>query len=337
MKRIFLFIVLFSAFVRLAAQNEVLSNNSVLDMIELGFTEDVVITKINTSECNFDTSIDALKLLKDKGVSGDIIVAMLQSKKQDKDDYNTRKNNRSGIYFKTGNEYKKIFPTVFSGTKTSTLGAAFTYGIADAKIKSTMNNAHSNNIVNTNLPEFFFYFDNKEQTSFAAGASNWWFTVASSPNEFVLTRLKSKKGRRELEIGKVNLYAGNSIGVDEENTVRFDIEVINEWEFKVVPQAPLFPGEYCFFYQGAVQGGFNNQSVFDFSVPANCKIEHIYKVGELVWVLREGKPKELEVISIFAKKDGIYYILRNRNSWKEEEYREIDCFSSKEEIIKLMN
>lgn len=337
MKKIILSLALLAVSMTITAQNEVLTNSSITDMLELGFANDVIVTKINTSETNFDTSIQALKALKDNGVSNDIIVTMMNAGKQDKIAKTSEKKNRSGIYFKSGEEYKKIFPTVFSGTKTSTLGAAFTYGIADAKIKSTMNNAHSNNIIKTNIPEFYFYFDDKERTSFAAGASNWWFTVASSPNEFVLTKLKSKKGRRELETGKVNLYAGNSIGIDEDNMVNFDIEVLNEWEFKVTPEVPLLPGEYCFFYQGTVpQGGFNNQSVFDFSIPESCKIEHKYKVGDYVWVLEGGKAKELEVTSIYAKKDGIHYFLRNRNSWKEREYNESDCFSSKEEITDLM-
>lgn len=337
MRKIILSLALLAASITMTAQNEVLTNNSITDMLELGFVNDLIVTKINTSKTNFDTSIQALKALKDKGVCNEIIVAMMQANKQNEVVKSTDKKNRSGIYFKVGDEYKKIFPTVFSGTKTSTLGAAFTYGIANAKIKSTMNNAHSNNIVRTNIPEFYFYFDNREKTSFAAGASNWWFTVASSPNEFVLTKLKSKKGRRELETGKVNLYAGNSIGIDEDNMVRFDIEVINEWEFKVVPQTPLMPGEYCFFYQGTVpQGGFSNQSVFDFSIPENCKIEHKYKVGDYVWVLKEGKPKEMLIMKIYAKKDGIYYMLQQRGSWKLLEYSELDCFSSKEEIVKLM-
>ena len=47
-------------------------------MLELRFSNDVIVTKINTSKNNFDTSIQALKELKEKGVSNDIIVAMMQ-------------------------------------------------------------------------------------------------------------------------------------------------------------------------------------------------------------------------------------------------------------------
>lgn len=334
MNRFFLSLVLLLTSVTLSAQNEVLTNQTVLDMIELGFGDDVVVTKISTSQTDFSTSIQDLKALKEKGVSNDIIVAMMQANKENEDEDKKNEIAKSGIYFKDNGKLKKVFPTVFSGTKTSTLKAAFTYGIADAKMKSVMNNEHSNNIVQTNTPTFVFFFDRKEQTSFAASASNWWFTVASSPNEFVLANLKVKKGKRELETGTANLYAGNSIGINENDIIGFDIEAINDLEFKVTPKRPLEPGEYCFFYQGTIpQGGFNNQSVFDFSISDNCKIETRYKNGDKVWVMKNEKPRNYKISSTEIRKDGIYYMLEQRSSWDMLEYKETDCFSSKDEAI----
>ncbi|WP_277114113.1 hypothetical protein, partial [Bacteroides stercorirosoris] len=52
-----------------AQEQETLSNQSVIDMKELGFSDDVIITKINSSDCLFDTSINSLKILKEKGIS----------------------------------------------------------------------------------------------------------------------------------------------------------------------------------------------------------------------------------------------------------------------------
>lgn len=330
MKKLLLGIILiFFPFI-VSAQDEVLTNQSITDMLELGFSNDVIVTKINTSKNNFDTSIQALKELKEKGVSNDIIVAMMQ--KNNDTEKQIKKTRRSGIYFKIGDELNKIYPTAFSGTKTNTLGTALTYGIADAKIKSTMNNKHSNNVINTNIPIFYFYFDDKEKTGFGAGMSNWWFTVASSPHEFLLSKLISKKNRRELETGKINIYAGNSVGVNEDNVIGFEIEELNELEFKVTPSAPLMPGEYCFFYRGTIpQGGYNNQSVFDFSIPESCNMEVKYKDGDYVWVVKDGKSHNYQIMSTEIRKDGIYYMLQQRNSWKPLEYKESDCYSSKEE------
>ena len=58
-------ILIFYSFI-LFAQNEVLTNQSIIDMLELGFSNDIIVTKINTSKNNFDTSIQALKELKKK-------------------------------------------------------------------------------------------------------------------------------------------------------------------------------------------------------------------------------------------------------------------------------
>lgn len=46
-------------------------------MVKLGFSNDIIISKINSSTCNFDTSIDSLKALKEMGVNNDIIIAMI--------------------------------------------------------------------------------------------------------------------------------------------------------------------------------------------------------------------------------------------------------------------
>ncbi len=59
------------------AQSEKLTNQSISDMIELGFSESIIMTKIQTSEVDFDISMEALKALKEKGVPENIIVAIM--------------------------------------------------------------------------------------------------------------------------------------------------------------------------------------------------------------------------------------------------------------------
>lgn len=264
-----LLIILATLFINITAfaQNEKLTNQSILDMIELGFSEDVILTKIKTSDVDFDTSIDALKELKSKGVGDAIIMSIMNGDKKQEETKGDITENRTGIYINNNGQYTKILPTVFSGSKTNTLGASFSYGIASAKIKSVMNNAESTNVITTDTPEFWFYFAQKDNDSFNVGASNWWFASATSPNEFALVKLNKKKNKRELVTGKVNVYSGTSIGVDEKYTIPFSIEIINDFTYKVVPKETIEPGEYCFFYQGTIpQGGFTNQSVFDFSI-----------------------------------------------------------------------
>lgn len=336
MRKLILSLALLATSITMVAQNEVLTNTSIIDMLELGFANDVIITKINMSETKFDISIQALKTLKDKGISNDVIVAMMNASKQKAETNNNENINRTGIFFKEGNEYKRIFPTAFSSTRTNTLGSTITPSITNTKVKSIVVGEHSNNVIKTNAPKFYFRFSNVEQSRLSS-TSNWWFSVASSPNEFVLVKLVNKKGKRELGTGEIDLYSGSFKGVKEEDIVRYNIDAISETEFIVTPQSPMLPNEYCFFYQGTItQRGFNNQAIFDFTISKDCVIENKYKVDDSVWVIKEGKPQKLEVMAVYVKKDGIYYSLRKRSSWKGEEYKESNCFSSKKEITELM-
>jgi len=235
-------------------------------MIELGFSEELIITKIKTTESEFDASIESLKELKNKGVTDAVIVEIMNSINDRVQYEEVDKPRRTGIYYVDDDIFQKILPTVFSGTKTNTLGASFSYGIASSKIKSVMNKEKSSNVINTSTPVFVFYF-NTNVDDFNLGATNWWFNTASSPNEFALTKLDVKKNKRELVTGKVNVYSGASMGVDEKHAIPFEIEMIDDVTFKVYPSEPLIDGEYCFFYQGTIpQGGYTNQSVFDFSI-----------------------------------------------------------------------
>ena len=319
------------------AQEEVLTNKSILDMLDMGFTSDVIIGKIQTTKSAFDTTVESLKGLKEKGVENDIIIAMMHSQKSEKDKAQEKKIEKTGIYVKIGEEERKIYPTVFSGS--NTLGAALSYGLADAKIKSTLNGEHSQNVVENNSPEFYFYFNEEQASELSIRATNWWFSVASSPNEFVLVKLKSKGRKREMEIGTVNLYAGNSVGVNEKNIVKFDIEALDGNVFKVTPIWLLEPGEYCFYYQGIVPvGGYTNQAVFDFSIPYNAKFELLAnpigdRKGKIVWILKNGKPKMFVVVECRKGKDELYYGLANNEDGTANFFvKESECYSSKKEL-----
>lgn len=248
---------------------EKLTNQSIIDMIKLGFEEEVIISKIKTSPSEYNVSIEELKKLMDQGATSEIISTMVTMSGTTKEDKAIE--SFSGIYFTDDqNKKTKILPSVFSGTKTNTLAAGLTYGIASAKVKSVINNAESRNRTNSEDLAFDFYFSPSADNALSAqGGSDWWFKTATSPNEFVLVQLNvnERKNCRTLETGKVNVYAGSTVGIDTKYAIPFEIEQINDTHFRVRPQNTLEPGEYCFFYQGTVpQGGFNNQSVFDFKV-----------------------------------------------------------------------
>jgi hypothetical protein len=248
---------------------ELITNESVLQMHQLGFDDLVIIDKINTSDVKFDTSIAALGKLSKAGVSSDIISLIMQKSKQ-----NTK--SKTGIYFTLENgEQKLIQPTVFIGTSKNAVAQKLVSGLINSKTKSRLPKTQSSNVIRNSQPEFTFIFnpmttevDNLQnnQGEGLPGLVNWWFRVASNPNEFVLVKLKVKErqNQREVITGTSN-FLSNSSGIDSKKAINFSIEEIEGNKFRVIPDT-LTPGEYAFLYQGQVPQGRSNQSVFDFSI-----------------------------------------------------------------------
>ncbi len=267
MKKILLLTVIsLLSFYNISAQ-ETITNESVIQMKDLGFDDLMIIDKINSSDVKFDASISALTVLKNAGISSEVISLIMQKSK-----HNTK--SRTGIYFINNEaEEELIQPSVFSGTNTNAAAQKLVSGLINSKQKAQLPRVASNNVITNKTPEFIFVFnpatsqvDNLQNSQGTqAGDLNWWFRVASSPNEFVLVKLKVKerKNLREIITGKSS-WLGSSDGIDPKFALPFKIEVIEGNRFKVTPEN-LEPGEYCFIYQGNVPDGRTNQSVFDFS------------------------------------------------------------------------
>ena len=94
MRKLFASLVLISApVITLAGEQVELTNKDIIDMIGLGLNESVIITKIQHSKSNFDTSTESLKLLQDGGASSAIVTAVIETESRsassggDNDDY----------------------------------------------------------------------------------------------------------------------------------------------------------------------------------------------------------------------------------------------------------
>lgn len=97
-------VLLLLALITLGISNaqEVLTNQSIIDLIELGFEEQVVIDKIESSETNFDTTIDALKILRKKGVLDKVLSSMIKKSKRVKDTVTEKSSNPNESTFNKG-------------------------------------------------------------------------------------------------------------------------------------------------------------------------------------------------------------------------------------------
>ena len=265
-KILILFTVALFSILEINAQ-ETITNESIIQMKDLGFDDDMIIDKINSSNVKFDASIDGLTTLKNAGVSTDVLSIVMQKSK-----HNTK--SKTGIYYvSVDDEQKLIQPAVFSGSNSNAAAQKLVSGLINSKKKAQLPNIRSNNVIKNKQPEFIFVFDpssgevDNMQTNQGnqAGIFNWWFRTASSPNEFVLVKLtiKERKNLREVITGKSN-WLTSSNGIDPKYALPFKIETIEGHKFRVTPEN-LEPGEYCFIYQGQVPQGRSNQSVFDFS------------------------------------------------------------------------
>ncbi|MEG1936762.1 MAG: hypothetical protein RR908_02775 [Rikenellaceae bacterium] len=263
MNKLLLFVVaLFLVQLSYSQETKPLTNKDVIDMVEMDLGSEIIISKIENSSGAFDVSLDALKDIKSKNVSSSIISAMIKKTSEEM----KNQSEKTGIFFINDEGVETaLLPTAFSSSKTRTLASAFSYGIASAKVKSMISEEESKNMLRSSKPTFFFYFSKfgGNQQHF----SDWWFRVTSAPTEFVLVDLVPRKGTRELETGKANMWVGTNSGVRNNDVVQCEIKDLGDGKFSLTPKEDLPVGEYCFFFCGTIpQGGYTNQSVFDFSI-----------------------------------------------------------------------
>ncbi len=150
-----------------------------------------------------------------------------------------------------------------AGVKTANLaGAAFSYGIAKAKLKAEIPGPHASTRATESRPVFYMYFPEMSSLGSFGGTD-----MISSPNQFTLMRLEEKKERRETQIGKVGLYS-QQVGADEKREFLFNSVRIKSGMYRVTPGEDLRPGEYAFIMatQGAGKATGTTVVIYDFGV-----------------------------------------------------------------------
>lgn len=261
-----------------------LTNGDVIAMASVGLTDDVIIDAIHAAEAtDFDTSVSALKDLKAANVSDAVIRAMINPRPAantgapagsptgpataDPNDPNSPHDPGIYMYSKSRDGLRLVMlePTVYQGSKSGgAFTSAMTYGIAKIKWKAVVQGAHADVKSSDTGMQFYFYFQESN-----GGPSHASFGGETAPNEFTLLKFEEKRDSRETVVMAVNAY-GSSSGTDQKATIGFSFTKLRPGVYKVVPNAPLRPGEYCFLRSsgagvyGAAAGGANR--LFAFSV-----------------------------------------------------------------------
>ncbi len=265
-----------------AGAQETLTNDAVVKLLEAGLPAEAVVAKIKASRGTFDTSSETLIALKNKGVPGSVLAAMLEPANTGATELSTDSPDPMvphypGVYMfgASDNRMYRIVATASNQAKTGgILGYALTGGIASASIKATIPNPNAKVRTGVGQPVFYMFFDESVPRNLAVGNTSVWVTgagsVTSAPSELSLVKFGQKKTAREARVGSINI-AGSKQGVMDKDRIGFEALQIRPGVFKVTPTQPLVPGEYGFIQAltgGNVSGGGGalTARVYDFGI-----------------------------------------------------------------------
>ena len=259
------------AFSTLLAQTAT-TKEQILSMTKAGLPDDVIVAKIKAGPLTTKMEVADLIGLKSDGVSDGVLRALMDSGTSassatspavDIDD--PLSPHDPGVYvLGTSHDGKRKMVQIeragSNRAKTANVwGAAFSYGLSKAKVKSELPGRRAAMRVSEVRPEFYMYFPPTGNL----GASD----TISSPSQFALLSLEVKKETRETAIGKWGLGSA-SAGADEKRTVKFRADKIRPYAYRVTPEASLPGGEYAFIATSGMGGASAAPTVviFDFGV-----------------------------------------------------------------------
>ena len=254
------------------------TNQDVIGMAQLGLSEDVIISKIRAGSAKgegvavFDTSVDALKVLKAANVSDAVIKVMINPAPPPPQvvaavtpmtfDPNLPPP-EVGVYWKNGAAFILIQGRAIDQTKVGgKAGSYFTDGMRNQHWDAYVDGPHSANVVKERRPAFYLYVPD-----------------GSDALDYVLITLIKKSDRREFQIGSFGGVTGGKSGVKRDKIVDFKAEHVGIRTYKLTLGADLKPGEYAFFMGtgagttmsgargGNRSGGAASGRIYDFSIP----------------------------------------------------------------------
>ncbi len=257
-----------------------MTNADVIELVGMGLSDDVVVDKINTAEATgFDTSIAGLKALKASKISDPVIRAMINSHPAagvgaapsdspavtNSDPNDPISPHDPGIYMYTKDRdvarMVLLEPTEYSQGKTGGFFASsLTYGIAKVKTKAVVAGAHADVRSNYKDVAFYFYFEESQGET-----THKRFGGSTTPKEYTLLKFDEKNNSRETLTASMNAF-GSSSGTDDKANTGFTSTKVKPGVYRVVPAAPLAPGEYCFFPSTGKSGADSANRLFAFGI-----------------------------------------------------------------------
>lgn len=282
------------------AQNEAVTNQSVIDLLKEGFSSEEIkgaVENSTTRTLTFD--INYMRELKAAGATQDLITYLQKIAKTD--------SGYEGLVLWNpvdGGKPVKVYRTNFEkeekgfnlGTLAAVAGVAWGVGSAvggrsvsggeaaavaggltlmatsGKEIQKLVIPGATSKVKTSTKPVFRFFFNKEEGKSFNQDSGNLYEMVMNgiqSPNEFQLIKMQTKttkKGGRRLFPSSMSYTVAGFEGTNASTRemVNFEINTINNNTFEVTFSQPLEPGEYCFFYKSGLNNKYFQAQPFGF-------------------------------------------------------------------------
>ena len=257
MRALFIVVFLMTSLLmtRSVGAQEVLTNESVVEMVKAGVSERVIIAKIRNSPTKFDTQTDALIALKKNGVPEKVIEAIMSPSAPAAATAPPASSAPAGSV--------AMAPPPAAGPARPTV-----YQIVEGKEVELMaaGSEVQRNSARYSRSTEVVIAGNKAKVR--TGERQPVFVLTTPPSEMPLVKLDPGKNDRNLKVGSGSRvpYGGSTStrGIRGEDMIEVDAERDSRGFYRVKPRTPLAPGEYGFV---ATRGGSPmGSSIYDFGV-----------------------------------------------------------------------
>lgn len=237
----------------LAQGSKPLTNDDIIQMVKAGFSDETITKAIESSECNFDVSLQGLLGLKFGGVSEKVINAMLSaSNRKNEPDRKATASEAAdlpqevGVYIRKQGKLVEMQPEIVNWRTGGFLKSMATMGVTKGHVNGSVNDPRS--AVRIGVP-IEFVIRCVEGTSAA---------------EYQLLKLDEKKDRREFRALTGGII--HASGGADKNAVAFKFEKIATATY-VVTVPDLAPGEYGFLPPGVASASVaSSGKIYTFAV-----------------------------------------------------------------------
>jgi hypothetical protein len=228
---------------------EVLSNQSVVNMVRAGLPESVIIAKIRTSANKFDLSSSSLIALKHDGVPDRVLDAMMGVASGGV--------SSAPVAGPRPTRMRPVPPAAFiAGTRVVRPGVFQVVGDQYVPLPATQGDIEDTDA----------FFTSKRELVLPGRRSQFRITdrqptFASSRGKMILVRLKLGGSHDDRNLKYMNGYFfGSKIGFSSDDVIRVTSEKNSSGLLVIRPEQPLEPGEYAFTW------GVMANEVYDFGI-----------------------------------------------------------------------